>query len=571
MDLGLEGKVALVTAASKGLGRAVATELAREGARVVISSRDEETLSKTAAEIREETGAEVDYRAANLGNAEDIEALISHAAERFGGVDVLVNNTGGPPAGTFEDFDDEAWQGAFEQILLSLIRCVRGVLPHMRERGGGRIVNIASSSVKQPIENLTLSNTFRAGLAGLAKTLSLEFAPDGILVNTLGPGRISPRARSPWTSRRLKPRVFPWMRCAGSSRRGYPWVATGRRRSSRGWPPSWLPRPTATLRGRRSWWTVAWSGRYDLLGSGDVNHARSVGGETRLSLQTRCWRDLRADERRLPEASVEMSSEDDRIRVCQWGTSDANNYGDRLFPLIAREQLTARLPGLDMTCFAPIGNATLPPGSPPLFPLFQGGESLDRQRREYFARNFDAVIIGGGDVLRFDRSESGYGDPEHEGPLRPYDAFLDFSWAETVPNILWNAPGVPFPFEPARRMLVRLARSHVRYAAVRDEVSRGHLLEAGVEEPVHVYPDSGILLAEIIRRRVSMKKARDLLGKWGAGANGRGLLCFQCSPGFLRRDEELVAKSLARIAARRDLEVVLLPIGPRHGIRTRSG
>jgi 3-oxoacyl-[acyl-carrier protein] reductase len=192
VDLGMSGKVALVTAASKGLGRAIATELAREGARVVISSRDEEALSRTATEIREETGAEVDYRTADLRNAADIEALVSHAAERFGGVDILVNNTGGPPAGTFEDLDDEAWQTAFEQILLSLIRCVRGVLPHMREgESWGRIVNVASSSVKQPIENLTLSNTFRAGLAGLAKSLSLELAPDGILVNTLGPGRIS--------------------------------------------------------------------------------------------------------------------------------------------------------------------------------------------------------------------------------------------------------------------------------------------------------------------------------------------------------------------------------------------
>jgi 3-oxoacyl-[acyl-carrier protein] reductase len=188
LDLGLEGKVALVTAASKGLGRAVATELAREGARVVISSRDRESLSETAADIREETGAEVEYRAADLTSAGDIEDLVSQAVERFGGVDVLVNNTGGPPAGTFEDLDDEAWQGAFEQILMSLIRCVRGVLPSMRERGGGRIVNVASSSVKQPIEALTLSNTFRTGLA---KNLSLELAPDGILVNTLGPGRIA--------------------------------------------------------------------------------------------------------------------------------------------------------------------------------------------------------------------------------------------------------------------------------------------------------------------------------------------------------------------------------------------
>ena len=177
MDLGLEGKVALVTAASKGLGRAVATELAREGASIVISSRDEENLSQTADEIRGETGAEVEYRPADLTNADDIEALISHAVDRFGGIDVLVNNTGGPPAGTFEDLVDESWQVAFEQILLSLVRCVRGVLPLMRERGGGRIVNVASSSVKQPIENLTLSNTFRTGLAGLAKNLSLWSSP----------------------------------------------------------------------------------------------------------------------------------------------------------------------------------------------------------------------------------------------------------------------------------------------------------------------------------------------------------------------------------------------------------
>ncbi len=192
MDLGLSGKVVLVTAASKGLGRAIATELAREGASVVISSRDKEALSKTAAEIREETGAEVDHRAADLTSAEEIRALVSHAAGRFGGVDVLVNNTGGPPAGTFEELEDDAWQVAFEQILLSLIRCVREVLPHMREEPSwGRIVNVASSSVKQPIENLTLSNTFRAGLAGLAKSLAIELAPDGILVNTLGPGRIA--------------------------------------------------------------------------------------------------------------------------------------------------------------------------------------------------------------------------------------------------------------------------------------------------------------------------------------------------------------------------------------------
>jgi 3-oxoacyl-[acyl-carrier protein] reductase len=191
MDLGLQGKVALVMAASKGLGRAVATELAREGAHVVISSRDEDTLAQTASEMREETGGSVEYRTADITRAEDVRALVSHASDRFGGVDVLVNNTGGPPAGTFDDFDDEGWQFAFELVLMSLIRAVRGVLPSMRERGGGRIVNIASSSVKQPIENLILSNTFRAGIAGLAKSLAIELAPNGILVNTIGPGRIS--------------------------------------------------------------------------------------------------------------------------------------------------------------------------------------------------------------------------------------------------------------------------------------------------------------------------------------------------------------------------------------------
>lgn len=197
MDLGLEGKVALVMAASKGLGRAVATELAREGASVVISSRDGETLARTAAEISDETGAEVEPRAADITRAEDVRALFSHATDRFGGLDVLLNTTGGPPAGTVDAFGDDDWRAAFELVLLSLIRAVREARPLMRERGGGRIVNIASSSIKQPIENLTLSNTFRAGIAGLAKSLSAELAPDGILINTLGPGRISTaRSRS---------------------------------------------------------------------------------------------------------------------------------------------------------------------------------------------------------------------------------------------------------------------------------------------------------------------------------------------------------------------------------------
>ena len=190
MDLGLTGRVAVVAAASKGLGKATATQLAAEGARVVISSRDEETLAKTASEIGEQTGAEIEYCVADLTKAKDIGGVISHAAERFGGVDVLVTNSGGPPTGTFDKFGDEDWQYAFELNLMSVVRLIRAALPHMREKGEGRIVNVASSSFKQPLENLILSNTFRTAIAGLSKSLSVELAPDGILINTLGPGRI---------------------------------------------------------------------------------------------------------------------------------------------------------------------------------------------------------------------------------------------------------------------------------------------------------------------------------------------------------------------------------------------
>ena len=190
MDLGLKGRVAVVAAASKGLGRATATQLAAEGARVVISSREEETLAKTASEIGEQTGAETEYCVADLTKAGDIGGVISHAVERFGGVDVLVTNSGGPPAGTFDKFGDEDWQYAFDLNLMSMVRLIRAALPHMREKGEGRIVNVASSSFKQPLDNLILSNTFRTAIAGLSKSLSVELAPDGILINTLGPGRI---------------------------------------------------------------------------------------------------------------------------------------------------------------------------------------------------------------------------------------------------------------------------------------------------------------------------------------------------------------------------------------------
>ena len=191
MDLELTGKVALVTAASKGLGRATATQLAAEGARVMISSRGEEQLAKTAAEIAEATGATVEYCAADVSDAADLARLLQETEQRLGGVDVLVNNAGGPPPGGFDALDDDKWHLAHELNLMSTVRLIRGVLPHMRQQKWGRIVTIASSSIKQPIPNLLLSNTYRVAILGLAKSLAVEFAPDGVLINTVGPGRIA--------------------------------------------------------------------------------------------------------------------------------------------------------------------------------------------------------------------------------------------------------------------------------------------------------------------------------------------------------------------------------------------
>jgi 3-oxoacyl-[acyl-carrier protein] reductase len=191
MDLELTGKVALVTAASKGLGRATAAQLAAEGARVMISSRGEEQLAATAGEIAEATGAQVEYCAADVADAADLERLLQETTRRLGGVDVLVNNAGGPRPGGFDALDDAAWSEAFELNLMSTVRLIRGVLPHMRQQRWGRIMTIASSSIKQPIENLLLSNTYRVAILGLAKSLAIEFAPDNVLINTVGPGRIA--------------------------------------------------------------------------------------------------------------------------------------------------------------------------------------------------------------------------------------------------------------------------------------------------------------------------------------------------------------------------------------------
>ncbi len=189
LNLGLEGKVALVSAASQGLGRAVAKELAQEGAKVAIFSRDSQQIQQTAEEIALQTNGEVAAWQGDVSRINDIRRVVHDVAARWGHIHILVCNSGGPPSGPFTSFDDAAWQWAFENNLLSVVRLVREVLPYMTE--GGRILAIASSSVKQPIPGLVLSNTMRAGVAGLMKTLAEELAPHGILVNTVCPGRIA--------------------------------------------------------------------------------------------------------------------------------------------------------------------------------------------------------------------------------------------------------------------------------------------------------------------------------------------------------------------------------------------
>ena len=188
MELGLKGRVALVAAASGGIGCASALELAREGARVFICSRDEGRVRGAAERIAAETGAEVEGVAADVTSDADAASFVAAALDAVGRVDVLVTNAGGSAGSTFEETELEMYRRAFELNALSAIRLARLVVPGMRERGWGRIINVTSISVKQPIAGLLLSNTVRAGLTGWAKTLSNELAADGVTVNNVAPG-----------------------------------------------------------------------------------------------------------------------------------------------------------------------------------------------------------------------------------------------------------------------------------------------------------------------------------------------------------------------------------------------
>jgi len=185
MDLGLEGKVALVAAASKGLGRAVAETLAAEGAAVAICARGEEALAATRDAIARAARAPVHAVAGDVSRAADLERVVRSTLERFGRIDVLVTNAGGPPSGTFESHDWSAWQGAVELTLRSAVELTRAVLPGMRQRRWGRVIHLTSIAVKQPVEGLMLSNSIRAAVTGFSRTLANEVAAEGITVNAI--------------------------------------------------------------------------------------------------------------------------------------------------------------------------------------------------------------------------------------------------------------------------------------------------------------------------------------------------------------------------------------------------
>lgn len=189
MDLGIKGKTALVAASSRGLGKAVAMRLAMEGARVVVCARNSADVDACVEEIRSAAGKDSAIgMSGDVTSIADIERIVAATEQQLGGADILVNNAGGPKPGMFGDLADEDWQAAFELNLMSTIRFTRAVLPHMRAQRWGRVINVTSYSVKQPIEQLMLSNSIRLGVVGWAKTLANELAPEGVLINNVCPG-----------------------------------------------------------------------------------------------------------------------------------------------------------------------------------------------------------------------------------------------------------------------------------------------------------------------------------------------------------------------------------------------
>jgi len=190
MDLGIKDRVAIVAASSKGLGKATALGLAKEGVKLTICARDRDTLFKAADNIISETSTDVFPIVCDVSKTDDIKKVVKETINKYDKVDILINNAGGPPTGTFLDFTLKDWQKAIELNLFSAITFSNEVIPFMKENNWGRIVNLTSYTVKQPVDGLLLSNTIRAGIIGLAKTISNEFGPYNILVNNICPGRI---------------------------------------------------------------------------------------------------------------------------------------------------------------------------------------------------------------------------------------------------------------------------------------------------------------------------------------------------------------------------------------------
>ena len=188
MELGLKNKVAFVAASSQGLGKAVALELAKEGAKLIINGRNKENLESTKLEIERVSGGEVLALAGDLSNDNEREQVINRSLEAYDHVDILVTNTGGPPSGKFEDFKPEDWDKTYKSLLASVVGLINGFLPGMKQQRWGRIIAITSQAVKQPVSNLVLSNSVRASVAGLMKTLSNEFGIHNITVNNVMPG-----------------------------------------------------------------------------------------------------------------------------------------------------------------------------------------------------------------------------------------------------------------------------------------------------------------------------------------------------------------------------------------------
>ena len=188
MDLGIKDKVALVAAASAGLGKASALALAAEGAQIAICGRDQKKLEQAKREIENAASREILAIRADVAEAAEVAQFVDAVLAKYGTVHILVNNAGGPPPGVFEQMGDAEWEKAFELTLMSSVRLTRAVLPHMRRQKWGRVINITSMSVKQPINDLVLSNSLRLGVVGWAKTLSNQVAADGITINNVCPG-----------------------------------------------------------------------------------------------------------------------------------------------------------------------------------------------------------------------------------------------------------------------------------------------------------------------------------------------------------------------------------------------